>query len=357
MAGDLSGAWKDVFAELLLCDVVRGPHSTGIGLVTRRDTFDVIKRPGHPFNLFESQEYDDAMGFKHSYKVIIGHNRFATIGEKSEANAHPFAFKNIVGAHNGTLDKWIIKDLHNAADFGTDSEAIFATINQLGIDKTIPLISGAWALTWYDVRDDTLNFLRNDKRPLTYCYSEDRCTLIWASEMEMLKYVMARRNKKIFGENGGDFFTSPPNMLYSWKIPKTINSKFPNPSQRTIEGKKYVWAGLDKSFTTHSPVHHGTNFMAANKTVGGSHSNVIPFAKRKSKGKFRQPYKDSVGKVINKKMFDSMVQEGCVFCNSNDQKWNTFIHVLGQYHGPFTPYMCEDCWNKEETYTIASYAI
>jgi len=334
IAGDTIGVWKDIFAELLLVDSVRGTHSTGAGFVHRHNSeFRLAKEPGNPFNLFDKKEYDDCMSVNNPSRVLMGHNRFATIGEHSELNAHPFAFEHVMGAHNGTLDKFTIPNLHNHNHYGTDSEAIFATINEVGVADTMKLVSGAWALVWFDKRDMTLNFLRNDKRPLHYCYSEDRTTLVWGSESSMLRYVLGRRGKKV-----PEYFTVTPDLHYKWHVPTAFNKKFDSPVRTKVEGKSYFHAHVPFTDTSWRGSHTVTN-------TGTKKNNVFDFSKKFDVNKFRPPYKDLYGHIINKKQLEEMVSEGCSFCNDTDIKWGEFVQIMGTWHGPKqTPFMCAECY-------------
>lgn len=349
LAGDTNGLWKDVFSELLLIDTMRGPHSTGVGFVGRKDEeFNMAKCMGNPFNLFGTEPFEKFMAHAHPQKVLMGHNRYATIGDKTLANAHPFQFEHIMGAHNGTIDKWNLFDLHKSKEYGTDSESLLSSINEWGVKEAIGKAGGAWALTWFDKRDHTINMLRNDKRPLFYAYSEDGCTLVWASESDMIRYVMKRRGKKIM-EN--TLYNPTPDMMFSWKVPDSVNGKIGNPKQVKVEGKKW--------FTGYQhPFQEGRGSICSTSTTTSPHtSNILAFPKRVKTKKFRPPYKDMYGRVINKPEFTRMVKEGCAFCTANGQKWGEFVHILGPYLGDHTAYACEPCYNETDNNDLVQYAI
>lgn len=373
IAGNITLPWKNLFNQLLLFDSVRGMHSTGVGLVSRNESeVSLVKRVGQPFNLFESKEYDDAMAFKHTYKVLLGHNRHATFGAKTEQNAHPFKFDKIMGAHNGTLDHFSISDLLNNKLFDTDSQAIFCDMNMFGVEATAAKLSGAWALTFYDKSTDTINFLRNSKRPLHYCYSDDRTTLIWASEVDMLKYVLNRANQKVEQKEvkqadgsmalEDQWYTTSPDIWYSWAIPKYCIDKFSQPKKVEAKGVERKSTGF---FT--SPGGSGTTDNSTTKVFpgakgkkgkkGANTATIIDFDNRAHTLRFRPPYKDRYGKVISKKEFFNLVNEGCALCGSNGQTWGEFIHVMGSYAGYHTPYICETCYNDENCYEFSKYAI
>lgn len=231
-AGEINKTELTVFTELLFVDTLRGPHSTGVGAVNRGGGIDVIKASGPAQDLIDRKQYDNVVGF--GKKVLIGHNRWATIGARTAANAHPFHHGDIVGAHNGTLADAARKKLHRNGDFGTDSEAVFCNIDHEGVENTIEKLEGAWALTFYDAVDDTINFVRNDQRPLYYCFSKDGKTLFWASELMMLYLVLNRNGVQRLDDK---MYEVAVDTWMSWKLPKMVG-KFEAAELTKVEGFK-----------------------------------------------------------------------------------------------------------------------
>ena len=95
--GDIWGKDKRVFELLLKFDTVRGPHSTGIARVDMNNQVQVVKGTGTPWHLAKAKQAEyyndtarDADEVKGNFKVLMGHNRWATVGAVNEDNAHPF---------------------------------------------------------------------------------------------------------------------------------------------------------------------------------------------------------------------------------------------------------------------------
>lgn len=187
---------RDAIGEMLIFDVVRGHHSTGMAFVKNDMSHHVVKKLGNPFELIDSLEFDREM-LKHDNWAMIGHNRLATKGAVNKRNAHPFQFDDVVGAHNGTLRD--TSTLRDHRTFEVDSEALMWNIEMEGIETTLPKIRGAFAITVFDKSTSTLYLARNSERPLHYCYTKDGNTMFWASEEWMLE-VSCDRNKIDIGE-------------------------------------------------------------------------------------------------------------------------------------------------------------
>lgn len=182
-----------MFKRLLEFDTVRGPHSTGALFVNAQGQTDVVKRVGTPWDWYQYKAVEDK--FRVFSCVLMGHNRWATQGKINNVNAHPFEFDAVIGAHNGTLVSRTLLDDNNK--FDVDSENLYHHMNRHGWEDTLPKLNGAFALTWWDKEDRTLNFARNDQRPLFYCTSEDNKTVFWASEPWMLSIAAAHSSVKL----------------------------------------------------------------------------------------------------------------------------------------------------------------
>lgn len=220
--GDIGYTEKRVFKDLLMLDYIRGPHSTGVAAIGSSGEFKVAKRVGSPAELFDTKSYDDALN-PITLKALLGHNRYATKGKISSANAHPFEFSDVVGCHNGTLSSFTNLDDHLM--FEVDSEALMNHVNNHGVNATLPLLRGAYALTIWDKRESAVTLARNNDRPLYYAFAADMETMFYASEEWMLEVALEKHSvayTDIIEVKAGYTYKFSPTGKYKEKLKATI---------------------------------------------------------------------------------------------------------------------------------------
>lgn len=234
MAGILGTKDISAFSEMLYADYFRGKDSVGVGSVSASGAMNTLKSLMLPSDFVEHKKYNS---FVHTgARVLMGHNRAATRGGVTVHNAHPFVTDRILGAHNGTLDHQCLKDLAENQEGQTDSERLIRTISDLDgrIPDALSLASGAWALTIYDKETNTISLVRNDKRPLYYCFAESRKTLYWASEPGILIWILGRNQIK-----HNKVMEMPVDRVRSWVLPKPSET-FGECGSEQAEGKKPI---------------------------------------------------------------------------------------------------------------------
>jgi len=179
---------KKLIKGLLLAEAGSNPDGTGLLSVKARKEGDkvyLLKRGINALKFLIREEerinflLDDA-------KMVIGHVRYATKGEISDGNSHPFMFrvkgKVFAGVHNGVIDyeslvkKALSLNIKNPKWFEVDSFLLFACIAKLlrqdkpieaAVETALKDVNGSWALIMY--WDGKIYFVKSMERPLWVC--------------------------------------------------------------------------------------------------------------------------------------------------------------------------------------------
>lgn len=189
----------NLMADLLLFDSVRGDDSTGVFYSKKQydkgtsvQMYGYAKRAVAGWEFIRSKEFNDVVSTPSNLLFCVGHNRAATRGAVTTDNAHPFLRNNVTLVHNGSLRNHhsMTKEL-----IQVDSEAITECISTKGLKHTVDTMEGAWSLVWHDKDDNTLNFHRNEQRPMVFIVCEN--LLVFGSEEGILRAALDRNGIKI----------------------------------------------------------------------------------------------------------------------------------------------------------------
>lgn len=344
IAGALAHKDEATMKRLFLLDYFRGTDATGVASVSNTGDVKVAKLASNPIDLFDTNKYKSS-SIGASSRVFLGHNRAKTVGNNSFNNAHPFEYGHIVGAHNGTLEKSSFRQLERIAEeeFEVDSQAVFACIAKVGIEETVKHLEGAWALVWYDSQKETLNFLRNEKRPLWYSYAKNNKRLFWASEYLMIDNALKMAGTESEYElhttsKGHCYFAFPTDMLYTYKVADLVaGAKPPKPVSKELKGKETppIAAG--------SPFMGGVNGGKTTQTglTQTTHSTTTSRSDRpadKIKHFIGTPL-SPFGGLLTKAEFESATVRGCSWCSA-PINWGDAGIVFNENTGTT---LCRDC--------------
>jgi len=124
---------KESLTTLLIRSQARGPNATGIAVIRRDGSYQLLKRPVPANEFVQSEDYQDLMAeLDEDVSIIMGHTRYRTIGtEKIPNNNHPIRAGRIIGTHNGTIyNAAQIAEMYGLNRFAdVDSEVLFRVAN------------------------------------------------------------------------------------------------------------------------------------------------------------------------------------------------------------------------------------
>ncbi len=191
----LSSGEVEIFQHLSLVTTFRGKIGAGVAIVPIKEKKDIeILRDEETLaHIVLGPDFSrKTMNKDHKISVLMGHARAPTSGNWEIQHTHPHISGHIIGMHNGTFKK--VRGIEIGKK-DNDSQLLFEHIAQVGIEEAISQVEGPYALSWIDTRANTINFLRNDGRPLYFGhYKTDPNTLYWASEAYALQFVLRREN-------------------------------------------------------------------------------------------------------------------------------------------------------------------
>lgn len=361
IAGVLEHRDEATMKRLLLFDVFRGMDSTGFAAMKHSGDCGIAKLPSHPIDLFQHKKFEQLLAGSQS-KVFLGHNRAATLGKVTGANAHPFIFGDTVGAHNGTLDilSWQRLDKIIGHSTNVDSAAIMECIDMVGIEATIAEMEtgetmqrGAWALVWFDTAKNTLNFIRNKHRPMWYALAKDKKKLFWGSEWEIISAALSMAVNAYeldTSDEGYSYFEMEADWLYSFDLDKLkdggygsveearvqkLEGREPPKAVTTVGGAPFQRPNTTSTTQTPNGGRTQTSTTSTTTSHGGhSHdgsSNVVDIWTARE----HQPYAD----YADEERFKELAKYGCSWCQVDIEYGEVGVTIYDEYE----MILCPEC--------------
>lgn len=371
-----------IFSELMHLNVLRGWEGAGAAIMNEAcDNVQCVRTTQTGTDLILGQEFKKIIKDGPRKSLILGHCRYPTKGDNVIENVHPFECDHIVGVHNGTFRKientWFGKE-------ESDSKAIFEDIAKRGAKAAIKDADGAYALVWIDKRERTLNFLRNNERPLYVWRS--KTFMAWSSEKDDLEKILSRNGKRY--QNSPDITYFAADKHYCIELPGSTPFNFADGGtikpERSWEHSPFLdmWAekgdsleskkGNRKSNTKHGSVlstnpngDHGghSNFNHANAAHHNGNS-VVSLAGRNRNSSLakhfppaRPPspliaedekdpdmYMTQSVYYVSRDRLLGYLKAGCEYCG---EKADIEEYKKGETHWlTYSDFMCESCWNN-----------
>lgn len=254
----------------------RGTDSTGIAVGKRKKrsvTPRIVKGVTPSTTFFSQHEVIEVMRDRPIF--IIGHTRQATVGKLVPALAHPIRAAHIVGAHNGVIRAFEPKD--RQSETVSDSTLFFDTLAEVDIEDTV-LDAGpnaAIATVYYDTNKQTINFYRNEKRPLYVALVNKGATYYWHSEKEALTYVLSTMNIE------HELIEVPVNKCFSVKVSNVAKPELFHSGGLAVKQPRYETPFLPPA--TNTTQTHGTGSTTHRGTLtqeygAGNRSTSVPRA-------------------------------------------------------------------------------
>lgn len=175
----------------MLCAVnqMRGEDSTGWAWGGAGQEPQLLRAPLPANKFLREQATAYAPAFAPATQWLIGHTRAATIGAIDLANTHPFQFKGLIGAHNGSITNHLsfnADKLEGLSVPDCDSAHLLAHAATVGMKAALADARGSIALSVTNAPYDAVTLYQDAADRLAVAYVKAWRAAVWSSDSEHL---------------------------------------------------------------------------------------------------------------------------------------------------------------------------
>ncbi len=199
-------AIRTIFSQNLLFNEERGRAASGVALIRRDGSFQVLKHPVPASELIHMDAYQKILASVGPETVcLLGHTRMPTKGSQwNNDNNHPLQGMYTLGVHNGNIlnDDALFAELRLPRRGEVDSEIIFRLLDSLPpslngryllqVREKMRLLEGKMVSMAVDLRNPTRLLVVKRNNPLSLHYEAPLQALFFSSRYLFLRKAFGR---------------------------------------------------------------------------------------------------------------------------------------------------------------------